>query len=89
MQVALVHEVHAYALAVAVSKQHVIWQHHGGTRFAVCLQASVDVLQEVQLLVAGRKREIVSGCALAALFRAEWRVCQHEVIISHGLALIG
>ena len=71
MQIALVHQVTANLLAVAVGKEHIVRQHHGGTSLVVGFQAAVDVLEEVQLLVAGGEGEVVPGGALAALLGAE------------------
>ena len=45
-------ELAADGLAGAALEEHVVGQHDGGA--AVDLQHGVDVLQEVELLVAGR-----------------------------------
>lgn len=60
VQVALLHEVAADGLTVAVGEQDVVGQDDGGARFAVCLKAAVDVLEEVELLVARRVGEVVA-----------------------------
>ena len=86
VQVALLHEVAADGLTVAVGEQDVVGQDNGGTRFAVCLKAAVDVLEEVELLVARRVGKVVARRALAALLRAERRIRQHDVVILEALA---
>ena len=86
VQVALLHEVAADGLTVAVGEQDVVGQDDGGARFAVCLKAAVDVLKEVELLVARRVGEVVARRTLAALLRAERRIRQHDVVILEALA---
>ena len=86
MQVALLHEVAADGLTVAVGEQDVVGQDDGGVRFAVCLKAAVDVLEEVELLVARRVGEVVARRTLAALLRAERRIRQHDVVVLEALA---
>ena len=71
MQITLVHQVTADLLAVAVSKKHIVRQHHGSPGLSIGLQAAVDVLEEVELFVAGGESEIISGGTLAALLGAE------------------
>ena len=86
VQVALLHEVAADGLTVAVGEQDVVGQDDGGARFAVCLEAAVDVLKEVELLVARRVGEVVARRTLAALLRAERRIRQHDVVVLQALA---
>lgn len=52
MQIALIHQVDTNPFAVTVGKKHIVRQHYGSARLAVSLQATIDMLQEVQLLVA-------------------------------------
>jgi len=80
VQAAFVHEVAADGGAVALGKEHVIREHDGGAGVAVRAQAAVDVLEEVELFVAGLVGEVVAGGALAALFRAKGRVREHDVV---------
>lgn len=89
MQITLVHQVTADFLAVAISKKHIVRQHHGGSGFAVGFQAAVDVLEEVQLFVAGGESEVIPRGALAALFGAERRIGKHQIKVVEGFALIG
>ena len=87
MQITLVHQVAADFLAVAVSKEHIVRHHH--RRFSGGFQKGVDVLKEVQLLVAGGEGEVISGGALAALLGAERRIGKHQVKIMESPALVG
>ena len=89
VQIALIHQVDTNLFAVTVGKQHIVRQHYGSARLAVSLQAAVDMLQEVQLLVARGIGEVVTRCALTAFFRAEGRIGQHNVIALHFLAHVG
>ena len=86
VEVAFFHEVAADGLAVAVSEEHVVRQDDGGARLAVRLEAAVDVLEEVQLLVARHVGEVVAGGALAAFFRAEGRIREDDVVAFEALA---
>ena len=58
MQITLIHQVNTDALTVTVSEEDIIRQHHSSTCFAVGLQAAVDMLQEVQLLIACRECKV-------------------------------
>ena len=89
MQITLVHQVAADFLAVSVSKQHIVRQHHSSPCLAVGLQAAVDVLEKVQLLVAGGESEVIPGGTLAALLGAERRIGEHQVKVVEGFALVG
>lgn len=89
VQVAFLHEVAADRLAIAVREQHIVGQDDGGARLAVGLEAAIDVLEEVELLVARRVGEIVARRALAALLRAERRIRQHDIVILEPLAKVG
>ena len=89
VKIALVHEVGADFLAVAVGKEDVVRQNHSGAGSSAGVQAPVDVLEEIQLLVAGGEREVVAGGAFAAFFCAEGGICEDKVIILHGFAQIG
>ena len=51
MQIAEIHQFPAHAGTVTGSKQHIIRQYHGAASLAVRLQAAIDHLQKVQLLV--------------------------------------
>ena len=55
VQITLVHQVTADLLAVAVGKEHIVRQHHGSPGLVIGFQAAVDVLEKVELLVAGGK----------------------------------
>jgi hypothetical protein len=90
VHVALVQQLLADGLARAALEQHVVGQHHGGA--AVLLEQRLDVLHEVELLVAGGGPEVVAldhvllgadfafgaGDHRAALL-AEGRIRQHHV----------
>ena len=89
MQIALIHQVDTNPFAVTVGKKHIVRQHYGSTRLAVSLQAAVDMLQEVQLLVARGIGKVVARCTLAAFFRTEGRIGQHHIIALHLLAHVG
>ena len=86
VEVAFLHEVAADGLAVAVGEEDVVRQDDGGARLAVRLEAAVDVLEEVELLVARRVGEVVARGALAALFRAEGGICEDDVVAFQALA---
>lgn len=81
MQVALLHQVAADALTIAVSKQNVVWQNNCRTSAAVLIQATVDVLQEVQLFVAGGESKVVTGSTFSSFLGAEGRICQNDIIL--------
>ena len=53
------------------------------------IQATVDVLQEVELLVASRESEVITGSTLATLLGAKGRIGQDNIISAHFLAEIG
>ena len=89
VQVALLHEVAADGLTVAIGEKDIVGQDDGGARLAVMLEAAVDVLEEVELLVARRVGEVVARRALAALLRAERRIRQYDIIILEALAKVG
>ena len=84
MQVALVHKLGTDALAVAIGKQHVVRQDNSGP--SAGLQTAVNMLQEIELLVAGGKGKVITGSPFPALLGAEWRIGQHKVIASHVLS---
>lgn len=58
----------------------------GGAGMAVALQAAVDVLEKIELFVAGWVGEVVAGGALTAFFCAEGRIGEDEVVVMHLLA---
>ena len=89
VQITLVHQVAADLLTVTIGKEHIIRQHHSSPCLTICLQAAVNVLEEVQLLVTGREGEVIPGGALAALLGAERRICKHQIKVVDGFALIG
>ena len=53
MQIAFIHQVAANFFSITIGKEHIVRQHYSGPGFAVGLQAAVDMLEEVQLFVAG------------------------------------
>ena len=89
MQITLIHQVATDLLTVAIGKEHIIRQYHGGPSLAIGFQAAVDVLEKVQLLVAGGESEVISGGTLAALLGAEGRIGKHQVKVMECLALVG
>ena len=88
MQIAEIHQFPAHAGTVTGSKQHIIRQYHGAAGLAVRLQATIDHLQEVQLLVGGLERNIISGRTLTALFRAKGRIGQNDMKIFQSLGAL-
>ena len=64
----------AAALAIAISKKNIIRQDYCGTCFAVCFQTPVNMLKEVQLLIACRESKVITCCTLSAFFSTERRV---------------
>ena len=88
VQITLIHQVATDLLAVAVGKKHIVQQYYGGPSLIVGFQAAVDVLEEVQLLVAGGESEVIPGGTLAALLGAEGRIGKHQVKVVEGFTLI-
>lgn len=88
VQITLVHQVAADFLPVAVGKKHIVRQHHCGPGLTVGLQTALDVLEEVQLLVAGGESEVIPGGTLAALLGTEGRIGEHQVKVVEGFALV-
>ena len=86
MQVALVHEVDPDLFPVTVRKEDIVRKDDRRPGLTVCLEASIDVLQEVQLLITGGESEVIAGRPLTALLGSEWRICQDDVKIFHALA---
>ena len=86
MQITLVHQVAADFLAVSVSKQHIVRQYHSGPGLAIGLQTAVDVLEKVQLLVAGGESEVISGGTLAALLGTERWIGKNQIEVVEGFA---
>ncbi|MND55561.1 hypothetical protein D3C80_466490 [compost metagenome] len=83
VQVALVHQIAAHLGTDPGFKQHVVGQHHGGA--ATGLEATIDVLQEGELLVAGLVGEIVAGIAgFAPLAGAKGRVGEDDIDLGQG-----
>ena len=89
MQITLVHQVAADFLAVSVSKQHIVRQYHSGPGLAIGLQTAVDVLEKVQLLVAGGESKVVPAGDLAALLSTEGRICKDQIEVTKNFSLIG
>ena len=89
VQIALIHQIDTNLFAVTVGKKHIVRQHYSSARLAVSLQATVDMLQKVQLLIARGIGKVVTRCTLTALFRTEGRIGQHHVIALHFLAHVG
>ena len=77
MQITLVHQVAADLLTIAVCKQHIVRQHHSDPGLSIGLQAAVDMLEEVQLFVAGGKNEIISGSTFATFLGTEGRIGEY------------
>ena len=76
VQVALVHEIGTDLFADVAFKEHVIWQHDGGATTGQ--EGTVDMLEEAELLVAGRKSEIITRRQPATFLGAKWRVGEDE-----------
>ena len=53
------------------------------------IQATVDVLQEVQLFVAGGESKVVTGSTFSSFLGAEGRICQNDIIAFHFLTKVG
>ncbi|RMR25994.1 hypothetical protein ALP90_05675 [Pseudomonas amygdali pv. ulmi] len=77
VQVALVHQVAANIGADAGFEQYVVRQYHSSS--AARFQASVNMLKEGQLLVAGLVSQVITGRATAAFGCAERRVGENYV----------
>ena len=85
-------EAFANGFAGATFEQHIVGQNDDGA--AVDLEQAADVLEEVELLVAGGGPEIVAQNLLALLhlvailidnrdagLLAEWRIGEHHVVV--------
>ena len=89
MEVALLHQVAADTLTIAVSKQDIVRQNDSRTSAAVLVQAAVDMLEEVQLLIAGGESKVITGSTFAALLGTKRRVGENDIITPHLLAKVG
>ncbi len=89
MKIALVHQVNTNLLSFTIRKENVIRQHHSGAGFPIRFQTTVNMLQKIQLLVAGGVGEIVTGGTFAALLGSERWICEDHIIAPHALAQIG
>jgi len=69
VQIALVHQVGSNATSYPFLKQHVVRQNHG--RSPARLQGSINVLQKIELRVAGFEGEVISRRSTAASLGAE------------------
>lgn len=83
VEVAFLHEVAADGGAVALGEEHIVRQDDGGAGLSVRFEAAVDVLEEIQLLVARLIREVIARRALAALLRADtkslWKIYLYSI----------
>jgi hypothetical protein len=84
VQVALVHQVGADLAADVALEEDVVGQDDGGATAG--LEATIDVLQKAELLVAGRKGEVGAGRQAAALLGAEGRIGQDQRGLGQRLA---
>ena len=90
MQITLVHQVTADLLPIAVGKEHVIGQHHSGPAVALGIRSqAVNVLEKVQLLVAGGEGEVIPCGTLAALLGAKGGIGEHQIEVAEHFARIG
>ena len=89
MQVALLHQVAADTLTITVSEQDIVRQNNRRTSLARLIQTAVDVLQEIQLLIAGGKSKVITGSTFSAFLGAERRIGQDNVITFHFLTKVG
>ena len=74
MQVAFIHEIGANFRTIAIGKEHVIRQNYRRPRLAILFETLIDVLEEIELFVAGDDIQIIAGRAFAAFFRAKGRI---------------
>jgi len=78
VQIALVHQVGSNATSYPFLKQHVVRQNHG--RSPARLEGSINVLQKIELRVAGFEGKIMSRrSAAAASLGAEWRIGHDDI----------
>lgn len=80
MQVALLHQVAADTLTITVSEQDIVRQNNCRTSLARLIQTAVDVLQEIQLLIAGGECEVITGSPFTALLGSKGRIGQDNII---------
>jgi hypothetical protein len=96
MDVAIVQEAFANCFAGAALEQHIVGQNDGGA--AVDPEQAADVLEEVELFVAGGGPEVIAQNLLAFLhlvailvddrdagLLAEWWVRKHHVVVGRWL----
>ena len=79
LQAAFLQQVAAHFLAGAALEQYVVRHHHRGA--AVDLEQRVDVLDEVELLVAGRGPEILADDDLIFLLRVAFLVHEQQTLL--------
>ncbi len=85
-------EAFANGFAGATLEQHIVGQNDGGA--AVDREQAADVLEEVELFVAGGRPEVVAQNLVTLLhlvaipidnrdagLRAEWRIGEHHVVV--------
>lgn len=79
VEIALVHQVQPDLFSVPVGKERVVRQDHSSP--AAPFQGAVDVLEKVQLFVAGGEGQVVPGGPLPAFLGAKGRIGQHQVVV--------
>ena len=89
MKIAFIHQITTDFLSVTISKKHVIRQNYRRSGLTVCFQTAVNVLEEIQLLVAGQEGQIITAGPLTAPLGAKGRIGQYHVIILQLLPFVG
>ena len=76
MQITFLHQVTADALTVTIGKKDIVRQDNRRTSLTRLIQAAVNVLQEIQLLIAGGECEVIAGSPFTALLGSKGRIGQ-------------
>ncbi len=87
VEIALLHEVPPDVFAHAGLEEDIVREDDGGA--SASGEATVDVLDEAELLVAGREGEVRAAGQAAALLRAEGRIGKHERGLGQRGSVIG
>src|SRR5690349_4712140 len=85
MDVAVLHNYFKHLTCLAL-EQAVIGQHYSGP--ATGLQCGQNVLQEVELFVAGRYGEIIAIRRLVRAFSTEWWVSKNAVVTVASVGIV-
>ena len=89
MQITFLHQVTADALTVTIGKKDIVRQDTRSPSLTRLIHAAVNVLQEIQLLIAGGECEVIAGSPCTALLGSIGRIGQDNIIPLHTFAKFG